>query len=328
MKNKLILLIVVLLFASQAFAYFQIVEDDPIQTKELASKITPQILGLKPTTDNTEYATPTISDKTPIYDDAVPIETTENFRLSPLLIFVCCLSVGIWILYILLKRFKLITKIKQFVKKMPKDNFHILGYISVAMLVYAWLFVGILGYNVEYSFYTILRWIISIFSLCCAYRIYKTSPESPFILIAFLTILFNPITPVSFSKTLWLFIDFIAMCLFVKILFDSTQNECAKDLKEFEENKKICDICGSDNEVKYYQTSGYEEINGAKTYFSGGVNICKNCLEKCKPCPTCGKLLPTAEIKKYIGYRMKHPDFCEHLFAHEKINELKKKYNL
>ena len=219
-------------------------------------------------------------------------------------------------------------------KKIPRDNFHILGYISVAMLAYAWLFVGIFGYNVEYSFYTILRWIISIFSLCCAYRIYKTSPKSPFILIAFLTILFNPITPVSFSKTLWLFIDFIAMCLFVKILFDSNfspnkmQDESSEELKESEQNKKICDICGSDNEVKYYQTSGYEEINGSKTYFSGGVNICKNCLEKCKPCPTCGKLLPTVEIKKYIGYRMKHPDFCEHLFAHEKINELKKKYNL
>lgn len=115
-----------------------------------------------------------------------------------------------------------------------------------------------------------------------------------------------------------------------KELYDMYSEKDEQYRKLYEEYKKIkkCDICGSPENVSYYPTSGYEENNGVKTFFSGGVNICKNCINECKLCSVCNKLLPTEKIKSYIGYKMKHPDFCEHLFAHEKINRLKKKYNI
>lgn len=97
-----------------------------------------------------------------------------------------------------------------------------------------------------------------------------------------------------------------------------------------EENQNIrkCDICGSSDRVEYFPTDGYIEKNGNKTFLSGGVKLCRKCLESCKTCKICNKLIPTKEIEKYINDLMKHPKFCSHIFAHKKIAEIKEKYNI
>ena len=111
------------------------------------------------------------------------------------------------------------------IKKIPFDNFHILGYISILMLIYASLFVGLFEFSASYSFYILLRWIVSIFSFWCAYRAYKINPESKSIGIAFLAVLFNPIVKITFEKTTWEIIDFVVMILFIKILFSKKYNK-------------------------------------------------------------------------------------------------------
>lgn len=98
--------------------------------------------------------------------------------------------------------------------------------------------------------------------------------------------------------------------------------------KEYMSSDRKCEICNSTEDVDYYPTDGFTNKDGIKTFYSGGVRICKKCIAKCEICSVCGKLIPSAGIEKYIGNVMKHPAFCEHLFAHKKINELKKKYNI
>ena len=97
-----------------------------------------------------------------------------------------------------------------------------------------------------------------------------------------------------------------------------------------EENQNIrrCDICGGFDGVEYFPTDGYIEKNGNKTFLSGGVKLCRKCLESCKTCKICNKLIPTKEIEKYINDLMQHPKFCSHIFAHNKIAKIKEKYNI
>lgn len=65
-----------------------------------------------------------------------------------------------------------------------------------------------------YSFYILLRWFISIFSLLIAYRFY-TSKITPWALVfGSITFLFNPVVPIYLSKSVWVSIDFISAILF------------------------------------------------------------------------------------------------------------------
>lgn len=97
------------------------------------------------------------------------------------------------------------------------SNFHILGCITIALLIYASVFVGLLGFDASYSFYLILRWFVTIFSLYCAIKVYKINPKSRWLSIALIAVLFNPITMISLKKTTWQIIDFITLLLFIKV---------------------------------------------------------------------------------------------------------------
>ncbi len=123
-------------------------------------------------------------------------------------------------------------------KKIPFGNYYILGYITISMLIYASFFVDIFESETNYSFYLILRWLVTIFALWSAYKIYKIKPESKLIGIALLAVIFNPITMISFERTTWQIIDVITALLFVKVMSfkketkPETSNKAETDLKK------------------------------------------------------------------------------------------------
>lgn len=99
------------------------------------------------------------------------------------------------------------------IKILPKDNYHILGYISFLYLC----FIIFYSYNntLDYCFYQILRWMLTLFFGWTSFKIYKTEPQSPFFLAFIaLTVLFNPIAKISFNSDVWYFID-IATAMFL-----------------------------------------------------------------------------------------------------------------
>lgn len=106
------------------------------------------------------------------------------------------------------------NKIKCFIKKITIDNFHKFGCLSVCFLAYSMFYSYFLSSykdGNDYFIYVITRWLVSIYALWSAYKVYKIKPESAKIGVALLTIIFNPIVPLSCSSEMWLFFDFITI---------------------------------------------------------------------------------------------------------------------
>lgn len=82
------------------------------------------------------------------------------------------------------------------------------------------------------------------------------------------------------------------------------------DNQEVEKRHK-CQVCDSTENVKYFATSGYIENENGKTYLSGGVYICEECLSICEKCDKCGKLKMSMVIEPLFGSLMKCDLFCE-----------------
>lgn len=65
-----------------------------------------------------------------------------------------------------------------------------------------------------YSFYILLRWIISISSALVAYGFYKSKVQAWTFIFGAIAFLFNPIFPIYLSKSIWVSIDLIGAILF------------------------------------------------------------------------------------------------------------------
>ena len=65
-----------------------------------------------------------------------------------------------------------------------------------------------------YSFYILLRWVISLFSIIVAYNFYQSKLNGWMMVFGGIAFLFNPILPVYLSKSSWILIDFVSACLF------------------------------------------------------------------------------------------------------------------
>jgi hypothetical protein len=65
-----------------------------------------------------------------------------------------------------------------------------------------------------YSYYILLRWIISIASIFIAYSFYNSKLQAWALIFGAVAILFNPIVPIYFAKSTWVIFDFIGACLF------------------------------------------------------------------------------------------------------------------
>lgn len=75
------------------------------------------------------------------------------------------------------------------------------------------------------------------------------------------------------------------------------------------EKHNKCQVCDSAENVKYFASSGYVENENGKTYLSGGVYICEECLSICEKCEKCGKLKMSMVIEPLFGF-MKCDFFC------------------
>ena len=72
--------------------------------------------------------------------------------------------------------------------------------------------------NNPYVYYQILRWVIAGVSAYSVYLAYKQSKNTWVWILIIIMILFNPITPIHFSKKTWLFLDIIAaLVIFISI---------------------------------------------------------------------------------------------------------------
>lgn len=114
-----------------------------------------------------------------------------------------------------IKQKQFYKKITTFIKSLPKDNYHILGYVTFFYLsgltLLTW-YHGAEGYGV----YQILRWLVTVFSVWTAVNIYKESPKSRWLLVfCAIAILFNPIFKITFEEETWIFIDVLTILLFI-----------------------------------------------------------------------------------------------------------------
>ena len=73
----------------------------------------------------------------------------------------------------------------------------------------------------QYSYYTFVRWAVSMSSLYFTYKTYSKRQIGLVIYFACITILFNPFKPIWFQKETWHLIDYlVASITAVTIYFD------------------------------------------------------------------------------------------------------------
>lgn len=60
-----------------------------------------------------------------------------------------------------------------------------------------------------YGYYQLLRWVVSIVGISNAYQTYKLNSKGWMIAMIMVIILFNPISPFTFSKGTWILFDLI-----------------------------------------------------------------------------------------------------------------------
>lgn len=101
--------------------------------------------------------------------------------------------------------------IKRKLKKIPVNNYTILGVVSFGFLS----FVAV-SQPYEYGFYQVLRWLVCSFSAWTSVKIYQKTPKS-FWLMAFvaLAVVFNPVLPLKFEDEIWVPIDIVTALIFI-----------------------------------------------------------------------------------------------------------------
>jgi hypothetical protein len=61
-----------------------------------------------------------------------------------------------------------------------------------------------------YGYYELLRWVVCAVGAYSAYQVYKLNLKGWMIVMIAVAILFNPISPFTFSKGTWVFFDIVA----------------------------------------------------------------------------------------------------------------------
>ena len=72
--------------------------------------------------------------------------------------------------------------------------------------------------------------------------------------------------------------------------------------KEYMSSDRKCEICNSTEDVDYYPTDGFTNKDGIKTFYSGGVRICKKCIAKCEPIRYVNELMEHMWGQKVIRF--------------------------
>ena len=97
------------------------------------------------------------------------------------------------------------------VKKVPINNYTILGFVAFCFLSFVIIF-----QPSEYGFYQVLRWLVCSFAAWTSVNIYQKTPKS-FWLMTFiaLAIIFNPVLPLKFDEEIWVPIDIVTAMIFI-----------------------------------------------------------------------------------------------------------------
>ena len=66
-----------------------------------------------------------------------------------------------------------------------------------------------------YGYYTILRWITCIASIFVTFQAFEKNIDWAKVVFIVIAILFNPLAPIYFSRSIWIPIDIITVILFI-----------------------------------------------------------------------------------------------------------------
>jgi len=75
-----------------------------------------------------------------------------------------------------------------------------------------------------YSYYTLLRWLVTIIGALVAYDFYENKNTNWMWLFIAIAILFNPIFLIYFSKDTWQLLDLITAVIFLVSIFIKSKN--------------------------------------------------------------------------------------------------------
>jgi membrane-bound ClpP family serine protease len=101
--------------------------------------------------------------------------------------------------------------------KIPKRREMIIGFIIARILGIIMLILAI-GKN-PYIFYKLLRVVIFIVSIFCAYMSDKFNNKGWVWIFGIVAFLFNPILPIYLNKNIWVIIDIIVIISFILSFF-------------------------------------------------------------------------------------------------------------
>ena len=115
------------------------------------------------------------------------------------------------------------TNIIQKLKNLPRENYHIFGYITFIYFVYvtfdSW------DYGMDYEYYELLRWVVMSFSVWTTIRIYKNNPKSIwFLIFLIIAILFNPIAKIPLEREIWQKVDVATIACFLIYAYKNKLN--------------------------------------------------------------------------------------------------------
>ncbi len=228
-KISITFFLLFLLTSVQCFATYTIIESNsPEEQKkynEVVEKITPQTLGLKPTTDFAEYSQEEITEKPLITEDTEVFINNTDFNENIYNFFRKHINILKFTgLFIILSIFFLLRKrIAEKFSLLPHGNYHILGCLTTVYLlfitIYAW------DNKINYGYYEILRWAVSCFAFWSAYRITQKQNNIWFLIFMAIGILFNPIVKIVLDKDVWQIIDIIVLVFFISYFY---KNEMKK----------------------------------------------------------------------------------------------------
>lgn len=151
-------------------------------------------------------------------------ELWVNIIGVPLQIMGATMVISLILFCIFCVLFFFLTALIDFIKKMPKQNFHILGYMTFLYMFF--IILSPLFFNLNYNYYEFLRYSVTSFSIWTAFRIKQISPQNIFILIfSIIAVIYNPIAKLSFDKDVWQIIDIIVLVFFISYFY---KNEIKK----------------------------------------------------------------------------------------------------
>ncbi len=107
------------------------------------------------------------------------------------------------------------------VKKVPINNYSILGFVSFCFLCFI-----IISQPSDYGFYQVLRWLICSFSAWTSVNIYQKASKSFWLMIFIaLAIIFNPVLPLKFDEEIWVPIDIVTALIFIAYAIKCTRKK-------------------------------------------------------------------------------------------------------